>query len=176
VKAARTVTTGGMERRIERHRALSLPTHSLSGASKYYYAPVYQGILVGRRKGNEDNGPDRRRPYAMKVARAVTTGGMERRVAGYRALSLPTRQAAKPPGLATRSRAESTRGGFRPTGKSPLSLYLARWDSQGWETSARVASRTEVAYCTFATIRMVWMDLIYPIPAEAPALAGWVCG
>src|SRR6266478_8386113 len=44
---------------------LSLPTHSVSGASKYYYAPVYQGILVGRRKGNEDNGPDRRRPYAM---------------------------------------------------------------------------------------------------------------
>ena len=85
---------------------LSLPTHSVSGASKYYYAPVYQGILVGRRKGNEDNGPDRRRPYAMKVARAVTTGGMERRVAGYRALSLPTRQAAKMRGLAEEAHGE----------------------------------------------------------------------
>src|SRR5882724_6335857 len=107
-----------MERRIERHRALSLPTHSLSGASKYYYAPVYQGILVGRRKGNEDNGPDRRRPYAMKVARAVTTGGMERRVAGYRALSLPTGQTAKRPGLAKRSYGEFQRSGFQPTGNS----------------------------------------------------------
>jgi hypothetical protein len=34
--------------------------------------------------------PLRRRPYAVKAARTVTTGGMERRVEGYRALSLPT--------------------------------------------------------------------------------------
>jgi integron integrase len=50
--------------------------HSLLGASKYYYAPIYQGILVGRRKGNEGNGPNRRRPYAVKAARTVTTGGI----------------------------------------------------------------------------------------------------
>jgi hypothetical protein len=62
----------------------------LSGTSKYYYAPVYQGILVGWRKGNEGKGPGRRSPCAVKAARTVTTGGMERRVERYRALSLPT--------------------------------------------------------------------------------------
>jgi hypothetical protein len=45
-------------------------------------------------------------------------GGMERRVAGYRALSLPTRQTAKKPGLAERSHGEFTRSGFSPTGVS----------------------------------------------------------
>jgi hypothetical protein len=50
--------------------------HRLTGASKYYHAPVYQGILVGRRKGNDGNGPGRRSPCAVKVARTVTTGGM----------------------------------------------------------------------------------------------------
>jgi hypothetical protein len=33
----------------------------------------------------------RRGPCAVKVARTVPTGGMERRVQGYRALSLPTK-------------------------------------------------------------------------------------
>jgi len=33
----------------------------------------------------------RRGPCAVKVARTVPTGGMERRVKGYRALSLPTK-------------------------------------------------------------------------------------
>jgi hypothetical protein len=40
-----------------------------------------------RERGSKSN---RRRPCAVKVARTVTTGGMERRVARYRALSLPT--------------------------------------------------------------------------------------
>jgi hypothetical protein len=34
--------------------------------------------------------PLRRRPYAVKAARTVTTGGMKKRVVRYRALSLPT--------------------------------------------------------------------------------------
>ncbi len=45
----------------------------------------------------------------MKAARTVTTGGMERRVKGYRALSLPTRQAAKRPGLAEEPQGEYTK-------------------------------------------------------------------
>ena len=40
-----------------------------------------------REKGGKSN---RRQPCAVKAAGTVTTGGMERRVAGYRALSLPT--------------------------------------------------------------------------------------
>ena len=36
--------------------------------------------------------PDRRPPCAVKVACTVTTGGMERRVGRYRALSLPTQE------------------------------------------------------------------------------------
>src|SRR5882724_9581741 len=42
---------------------------------------------AGRKRGEI---PDRRSPCAVKVARTVTTGGMERRVKRYRALSLPT--------------------------------------------------------------------------------------
>jgi hypothetical protein len=41
-------------------------------------------------EGNEGKGPDRRSPCAVKVARTVTTGGMERRTFRHRALSLPT--------------------------------------------------------------------------------------
>src|SRR5687768_18493852 len=41
-------------------------------------------------KGNDGKGPGRRSPCAVKVARTVATGGMERRVVRYRALSLPT--------------------------------------------------------------------------------------
>ena len=54
-------------------------------------------MSAARERGSKSN---RRRPYAVKAARTVTTGGMERRVEGYRALSLPTMQAAKRPGLA----------------------------------------------------------------------------
>jgi hypothetical protein len=50
--------------------------HSVSGTSKYYYAPVHQGILVGRQTGNDGNGPGRRGPCAVKVACTVPTGGM----------------------------------------------------------------------------------------------------
>ena len=46
---------------------------------------------------------------AYSTARTVTTGGMERRVKGYRALSLPTRQAAKRPGLAEEPQGEYTK-------------------------------------------------------------------
>ena len=60
--------------------------------------------------------PDRRGPCAVKVARTVPTGGMEKRVLRYRALSLPTRQTTKTPGLAERPHGEFTRSGFRPTG------------------------------------------------------------
>src|SRR5882724_461399 len=42
-----------------------------------------------RERGSKSN---RRSPCAVKTARTVTTGGMERRIKGYRALSLPTSQ------------------------------------------------------------------------------------
>jgi hypothetical protein len=61
--------------------------------------------------------PDRRGPCAVKVARTVPTGGMEKRVLRYRALSLPTRQAVKMPGLAERWHGNSKGRGFQPTGK-----------------------------------------------------------
>jgi hypothetical protein len=38
----------------------------------------------------DEKRPTRRGPCAVKVARTVPTGGMERRVVRYRALSLPT--------------------------------------------------------------------------------------
>jgi len=38
----------------------------------------------------DEKRPTRRGPCAVKVARTVPTGGMERRIEGYRALSLPT--------------------------------------------------------------------------------------
>src|SRR6266511_4331297 len=43
-----------------------------------------------RQEGNEGKGSDRRPPCAVKAACTVTTGGMRRRAARYRALSLPT--------------------------------------------------------------------------------------
>jgi hypothetical protein len=44
-------------------------------------------MLIERERGSKSN---RRSPCAVKVARTVATGGMERRVERYRALSLPT--------------------------------------------------------------------------------------
>jgi hypothetical protein len=48
------------------------------------------GILAEADGALRPENPLRRRPYAVKAARTVTTGGMERRVVRYRALSLPT--------------------------------------------------------------------------------------
>ena len=43
-----------------------------------------------RQEGSEGKCPLRRSPCAVKAARTVTTGGMEKRIVRYRALSLPT--------------------------------------------------------------------------------------
>jgi hypothetical protein len=47
-----------------------------------------------RQEGNEGKGSGRRPPCAVNAAGTVTTGGMRRRAARYRALSLPTADAA----------------------------------------------------------------------------------
>ena len=68
-----------LERRVRSHP----PDHATYGVKAWESLP-----MSGKHSGPTN--PLRRSPCAVKAARTVTTGGMRRRAARYRALSLPT--------------------------------------------------------------------------------------
>jgi hypothetical protein len=93
----------------------------------------------------------------------------------YRALSLPTRQAAKRPGLAERSYGEFTRSGCQPTGnESPVSRPCLMGQRVGlsWVMS------DSILRCSLQTSgckRSTWINLIYPTSTREPREAGRGC-
>jgi hypothetical protein len=69
----------------------------------------------------------------------------------------------------------SNDAGFNLRGKSPLSQNFARWDSQWEEMYDIVISYTMAALSILAALRMTWINLMYPMSTEEPAIAGTGC-
>ena len=76
------------------------------------------------------------------------------------------------PCLAEGSHGEFKRSGFQPTGKDAHVLICLNGQSVVRE---ECIPRAEVAKSIGATQRMAWVNLIYPMPAEEPAVAGTGC-
>jgi hypothetical protein len=82
------------------------------------------------------------------------------------------RQTTEMSGLAERSYGEFKRSGFQPTGKDAPVLLCLNGQSAVRDTGI---PRAEVVKSIGATQRMAWVNLIYPMPAEEPAVAGIGC-
>src|SRR5882724_1004657 len=89
---SRTYGDNGGDGETDRKTPRSVPTHSQLErcASSNPAECEGLGILADVSRARNAGNPLKRSPCAVKAARTVITGGMERGLKGYRALSLPT--------------------------------------------------------------------------------------